>query len=296
MLLIIYRGRNVTIANIAGLQEKVEPRTVSSGLLVGVILLPIVFTWFLLRKGYSVTTMVIGLLWIIPSLFFWFVTLLILNAPGGYAPAESGVASAKSGADVPALLSPTASRPGAASKRADKNEQEYIEILELAGDDTEGDMFTRDEGDPRATWETGLMTMGTTAQFYADGSQYALTDLGRSKQQDYKTKIGHMQSDAFPKLRSHYGTDLKNKLWEHDVNVTVSGPGNSTLRLTGFWFASNRNIKQIMENAHPDALALRFKRVEFRSNKFDDTTSYTLKSLPDSQLATISNNQWTSVE
>lgn len=296
MLLIIYRGRNVTIANIAGLQEKVEPRTVSSGLLVGVIFLPIVFTWFLLRKGYSVTTMVIGLLWIIPSLFFWFVTLLILNAPGGFAPVESGVASAESATDMPTLLSPTASQPDATSKRGDKNEAKYIEILELAGDDPDGDIFTRDEGDPLATWESGLMTMGTTAKFYADSSDYALTDLGRSKQRDYKTKIGRLQSKAFPKLRSYYGTDLKNKLWEHDVDVTVSGPGNSTLRLTGFWFASNRNIKQIMESAHPDALALRFKRVEFRPNKFVDTTSYTLKSLPDSQLATISNNQWTSVE
>lgn len=89
---------------------------------------------------------------------------------------------------------------------------------------------------------------------------------------------------------------MKKRLWEHDVDVTVTGPGNGILRFTGFWFASNRNIKQVFESAQADGLALRFQRIEFKSHKLSDTTSYNLKSLPDSQLATFVNGRWTAVE
>lgn len=265
---------------------------VSQIMLLGVILMPIIFVWYLPRVGPERRLRWAGIAWIAPSLLMWISTLAVLNI---------GDELRETSAKKPSLATVQAAPPKVAEMSTDlppskKAEADYIELLELAGDDPDGDIFTRDEGDPRATWEAGLMTMGTTAKFYGDGAQYALADLGRSKQRDFKAKVGRMQSDAFPKLRLEYGKDLAQRLWEHDVEVSVTGAGNSTLRLTGFWFAANRNIKQIAETAHPDALALRFKQMEFRSNKFSDTTSYEIKSLPDSQLATYSYNQWTPVD
>lgn len=240
--------------------------------------------------------MVLGLAWTIPATIVALIVMIVIFwSPGQSAQTVSAdPQNTKAPVTAPASSSNLPSVPKGMEEK-DK-EAEYLELLGLAADDTDGDMFTRDEGDPRATWESALMMMGTTAKFYQDGSQYAVSDNAKSKQRAYVKKIGSLQSAAFPKLRSNYGQDMKKRLWEHDVDVTVTGPGNSILRFTGFWFASNRNIKQVFESAQTDGLALRFQRIEFKSHKLSDTTSYNLKSLPDSQLATFVNGRWTAVE
>lgn len=277
--------------------EQSTSRKVSWRLLSGVIFLPIVFVWYLLRKGYSPMAMVLGLAWTIPATIFTLIVMIVIIWPPGQSAqqAAAGPQVTKAPVSAPKSSSDNLASVQKGIEEKDK-EAEYLELLELAADDSEGDMFTRDEGDPRATWESALMTLGTTAKFYLDGSQNAVSENARSKQRAYVKKIGGLQSAAFPKLRSYYGQDMKRRLWEHDVDVTVTGPGNSTLRFTGFWFASNRNIKQIFESAQTDGTALRFKRIEFRSHKLSDTTSYDLKSLPDSQLATFASGRWTAVE
>lgn len=286
----------MTGATIKRQPEQSTSRRVSWLLLLGVIFLPIAFVWYLLRKGYSPMAMVLGLAWTIPATIIMLVVLIVITFSPGQSAEDvtTGTQINKAPVSVPASSGNLHSVPKGMEEK-DK-EAEYLELLELAADDSEGDMFTRDEGDPRATWESALMTMGTTAKFYQDGSQYALSDNAKSKQRAYVKTIGGLQSAAFPKLRSHYGQDMKKRLWEHDVDVTVTGPRNTTLRFTGFWFASNRNIKQIFESAQTDGMALRFKRIEFRSHKLSDTTSYDLKSLPDSQLANFANGRWTAVE
>ena len=297
MLLIVYRGNIMTGATTERNTEQSTARKVSPALLFGVTFVPIVFVWCLLRKGYSPIAMMLGLAWTIPATIFTLALIMLVNlsATQPVPKVESGPEN--TGAPVAGTASTSANLASVPKELGENDkEAEYLELLELAADDTEGDMFTRDEGDPRATWETALMTMGTTAKFYQDGSQHAVSDNARSKKRAYVKKIGGLQSAAFRKLRSYYGQDMKRRLWEHDVDVTVTGPGNSTLRFTGFWFASNRNIKQIFESAQTDGAALRFKRIEFRSHKLSDTTSYNLKSLPDSQLATFANGRWTAVE
>lgn len=65
-------------------------RTVSRGLFVGVLLLPAVFVWFLLRRGYSTRSQVIGIAWLgVLGL------ALLLSAPHGF------VTGAKPKSDAP---------------------------------------------------------------------------------------------------------------------------------------------------------------------------------------------------
>lgn len=45
-----------------------ERRRISNRLIIGVVLLPIVFAWFLLGKGYSVKARIFGFLWLLLSL------------------------------------------------------------------------------------------------------------------------------------------------------------------------------------------------------------------------------------
>jgi hypothetical protein len=270
-----------------------KPRTISARLLVGIIFLPFIFAWFLLRKGYSINARVIGLGWM---------TVISLPALLMEHPTETKVASDSEPAfdkiaAVPKAL-PVIAMPEPATKpvTTGKDETGYIELLDqvLASGRQTG--LIRDEGDPQITWGSALGSIGTMAAIYLEGDKYELTDKGKAKQKSYVRELGQMQSRAFPTLRAIYGKALGNRVWEHDVDVKISGPGNRTVRLTGFWFASNRNIKQIFESMQADALALRFSRVEFRSHKLDDTTYYDLEPLPDSQLATFAHNKWTPVE
>lgn len=45
-------------------------RRVSNRLIVGVVLLPIIFVWFLLGKGYSTKARIFGFLWFFLGLHF----------------------------------------------------------------------------------------------------------------------------------------------------------------------------------------------------------------------------------
>jgi hypothetical protein len=267
------------------------PRIISARLLVAIIFLPGIFFWFLLRKGYSRNARGLGLGWaMVMSL-----PILLMQPPAETKDTDDRKPSVDKIAAVP-KAQPVIASSGPKPVATGKDEAEYIELLDEVLANSRKDGLIRDEGDPQITWGSALGTIGWMANIYLEGDKYALTDKGKAKRKSYVRELGQNQSRAFPKLRALYGEALGNRVWEHDVDVKISDPGNRTVMLTGFWFASNRNIKQIFESMQADALALRFSRVEFRSHKLDDTTYYDLEPLPDTQLATFAYNKWTPVD
>src|ERR1035438_9721504 len=52
--------------------QSLQPRKVGIGQAIGIILLPIVFSWTLLRKGYSILSRVIGFIWLFASIIIFF--------------------------------------------------------------------------------------------------------------------------------------------------------------------------------------------------------------------------------
>lgn len=265
------------------------PRIISARLLVGIIFLPFIFAWFLLRQGYSRNARGLGLAWaIVMSL-----PVLLLEPPAETQVSSDSRRSVDKIATVPKVQPVIAKAKLVA---AGKDEAEYIELLNQVLARSRVTVLIRDEGDPQITWASALATIGTVADIYLEGDKYALTDKGRAKQKSFMREIGQVQSRAFPRLRALYGESLGKRVWEHNVDIKISGKGNRTVRLTGFWFASNRNIKKIFESMQADALALRFSRVEFRSHNLDDTTYYDLEPLPDTQLATFAFNKWMPVD
>jgi hypothetical protein len=103
------------------------------------------------------------------------------------------------------------------------------------------------------------------------------------------------QADAFPRLRKLQGEFYDKKLWENDIDVSVSGPRNTTIRFVGGLFAANSNIKAFAETANDTIRALRFARVEFQWYRGSDVTYYTYTPLKDTTLATIEGNDWEQV-
>lgn len=102
---------------------------------------------------------------------------------------------------------------------------------------------------------------------------------------ELQKKVVASQLKNFPKLRKAYYEFVKNKLWENDVDVRISGAGNTVLKLTGGYFAANKNIKDSQEALHEMLTLLRFKQTQYTWYKGqDEFTYYTIDSPKDNEI------------
>lgn len=98
-------------------------------------------------------------------------------------------------------------------------------------------------------------------------------------------KVIASQEKNFPKLRLAFQKYLKDKLWEHDVDVKISGKGSTTLHLVGVYFAANKNIKSTQETISEILNLLRFKQTQYSWFKgVDEYTYYTIDSPKDNEI------------
>lgn len=91
---------------------------------------------------------------------------------------------------------------------------------------------------------------------------------------DLEKKLSASQVKNYPKLRKAYFEMIKPKFWEEDIYVGLAGKGNTTLKLTGSVFVTNKNIKASQETLHEMFKMLRFKKVEYRWHKEQDEFTY----------------------
>lgn len=102
---------------------------------------------------------------------------------------------------------------------------------------------------------------------------------------ELEKKVSSLQIKNFPKLRLAYYKIMKDKLWENDIDVNISGSGNTILKLTAGYFAANKNIKDTQEALNEMLTSLRFKQTQYRWYKgADEFTYYTISSLKDAEI------------
>jgi hypothetical protein len=102
---------------------------------------------------------------------------------------------------------------------------------------------------------------------------------------ELEKKVVKSQIKNYPKLRKAYFDFIKDKLWENDIDVRLSGKNNTTLSFTGGYFATNKNIASTQESLNEMLNYLHFKRIEYRWYKGEDEfTYYTIKSDSDSEI------------
>lgn len=102
---------------------------------------------------------------------------------------------------------------------------------------------------------------------------------------ELEKKVVKSQIKNFPKLRKAYYEFLKEKLWENDIEVSISGKNNQKLSFTGGYFASNRNIKSTQESLSEMLNYLHFKQTQYRwYSRQDEYTYYDIESDTDNQI------------
>lgn len=275
-----------------------EAREVHPGLIIGILFLPVICAWFLLRPGYSTQARILAFGWVGLLMIVSFITP---PAPKAGAPATTIAQTTKE----PAGATPSAAPVGLAKTAnptkavATSNptqhsvEANYLDLLAMDLEDTRKSGMIHQEDEPQATWGTSLSAMSATGDFLAKGNKIALSPRAKAKREAYRREMSAFQAKDFPRLRMIHAQYLNDALWEDNIDVEATGPGHSTLRFTGFPFAANRNIKAMMEKVYDDATASRFRRLEFRSHPGDGTTFYKLDALPDTTIASLSFNRWT---
>ncbi|EHO13838.1 hypothetical protein [Myroides odoratimimus] len=92
-----------------------------------------------------------------------------------------------------------------------------------------------------------------------------------------KVKVEKVQQKEFPILRKEYAKIAKDLMWEHNVDVVLSGSNNTTLTFVGAIFANNKNIKDTQNTINTVMREFRFKKVQYKWYKgADEYTYYTV--------------------
>lgn len=79
---------------------------------------------------------------------------------------------------------------------------------------------------------------------------------------------------AFPLYRKRFTRIMNKRLWEEDIDVEVTGKGNTVLWFTAGRFASNKQIKQFQELITNEVKTFEFKRTCYKWIKSDDEYTY----------------------
>lgn len=79
---------------------------------------------------------------------------------------------------------------------------------------------------------------------------------------------------ALPLYRKQFTQIMKDRLWEENINVSVSGNANTVLWFTGGIFASNKQIKLFQEQIESEVRTFGFKRTCYKWIKHDSEYTY----------------------
>lgn len=147
-----------------------------------------------------------------------------------------------------------------------------------------GDDLTKNEMTSATDFQITVALFKAYAITINEGKQSADKEVLKLTDELQK-KVVASQLKNFPKLRKAYYEFVKNKLWENDVDVKVSGAGNTVLKLSGGYFAANKNIKDSQEALHEMLTLLRFKQTQYTwYNGQDEFTYYTIASPKDNEI------------
>jgi hypothetical protein len=102
---------------------------------------------------------------------------------------------------------------------------------------------------------------------------------------ELKKVLVSYQVKQFPHIRRSLAEIMKDKMWEHDVEISSSGRGATTITIVGAYFAANKNIKQIQESISDLLHNARFKRAEYKwYSGQDEYDYYRMDSKKDSEI------------
>ena len=104
------------------------------------------------------------------------------------------------------------------------------------------------------------------------------------KSKSLRKNIQVLQVKYFPVMRKNYVDFARTTLFEHNIDVSSSGRGSSTISFVGGYFANNKNVTEHQKSLSDMLHKLRFKKTEYKWYKYDDGYYYSLTTPSDNEL------------
>lgn len=149
--------------------------------------------------------------------------------------------------------------------------------------------------DSMAVIRDRLRVFENGARTLVDGREYAESAEVKADMQRLRRTLAEKQRQSFPQMRAGFGKAMGRELWENDVEVTVQGAGNRTVRFIAGMFAANRNIAAGQQAAQEVTSQLRFRRTQFEWYRGSEYTYYTLDTPDDGAVGTWSGSYFSAV-
>lgn len=176
------------------------------------------------------------------------------------------------------------STPDDRAERAFQTQLANVEALEAAAPDN-----------PIALWRR-VDALSEAARVLQEHPPASLTpDAARSGARLRDALVSRQRKD-FPILRKAYGEILGRAAWEQDIEVTVQGTGNKTIRFIGGTFAANRNVASAQAVAQPNVDKLRFGRTQYEWYRGSEGQTYTLTTPSDGAVGLWENGRFVEVQ
>lgn len=141
---------------------------------------------------------------------------------------------------------------------------------------------------PGSNDPTGIAINVGVLNAYSQMLQEATTSTNEDVQKlkpKFKSRLIERQTKLFPILRKQWADNLKDALWKEDIYVTLEGPSNNILNITGGVYAANKNIQATQETIIEMMRLLRFKEVRYRWYKnASEFTYYKTEAIKDYEL------------
>lgn len=129
-----------------------------------------------------------------------------------------------------------------------------------------------------------LATLDQAARLLRDGEKFASDPEARPLMAKLRRTMAQKQAAAFPAMRAGYGRIKDQAVWENDMDITVQGGGNRTIRFIAGIFAANRNIARFEQNVRPVLSQMRFRRTQYEWYRGSEYTYYTLETPGDPEI------------
>ena len=261
-----------------------KPRPVGMVLFFAILLIPLIFSWFLLGKGYSAFARALGFGWL--GLWFWG----SLAGWGGDDPVAKQ-------SDAVVTTSPKQPDPAAEplfkAKTASPKTEHMRRVEELIVKLSKPQPLSLPGTDPKSEINEAVATMSEWAQLYNDGRPFSYNDKERARRAELWRLIQRAQAKVFPRARALQGQLWRQAAWEHEVDVITNG---DRLLLRGPFFILRKNMKTFVKTFEPTIVFLRYKRVSFQAYHGDDTSYFDYPTLPDTQIATLNIQNWQAIK
>lgn len=99
-------------------------------------------------------------------------------------------------------------------------------------------------------------------------------DSLRTKAEEVEKILKKKRAVIWPQLRKKFGNILADEMWKYDMTINVKGTRNTIIELISMDFSMNSNILQTQNDFDDLFNGLRFKKVIYKSSKYDSEYTY----------------------